>query len=74
MILVVLSFGEDVKPLGLIVGALLYGFAANVLYTLGWISELLWSGGDTSRTEPFRKRVFSIGLVLLSHNATIVNF
>jgi hypothetical protein len=57
--------GEDVEePLGLIVGAVLYGFAANVFYTLGWISELLWSGGDTSRTEPFRKCVFSLGLIV----------
>jgi hypothetical protein len=57
--------GEDVEePLGLIAGAVLYGLAANVFYTLGWISELLWSGGDTSRTEPFRKRVFFLGLIL----------
>ncbi len=57
--------GEDVEePVGLIVGAVLYAIAANVFYTLGWISELLWSGGDTSRTENFRKRVFYAGLVL----------
>lgn len=56
--------GEDVEePLGLFVGAVLYGLAANVFYTLGWISELLWSAGDTSRTELFRKRVFFIGLI-----------
>jgi hypothetical protein len=57
--------GEDVEePLALIVGAVLYGLADNVFYTLGWISELLWSGGDTSRTQPFRKRVFFLGLVV----------
>jgi hypothetical protein len=57
--------GEDVEePLGLIVGAILYGLAANAFYTLGWISELLWSGGDTSRTQPFRKRVFLLGLIM----------
>jgi len=59
------SLGEDVvEPLGLIAGAVLYGLGANVFYTLGWISELLWSGGDTSRTESFRKRVFAIGLIV----------
>jgi hypothetical protein len=37
--------GEDVEePLGMLVGAILYGIAANIFYTLGWISELLWSG------------------------------
>jgi len=51
------------EPLGLIAGALLYGLGANVFYTLGWISEILWSGGDTSLTERFRKRVFSVGLI-----------
>ena len=58
-------FTPDVSfaPLGLIAGALLYGLGANAFYTLGWISELLWSSGDTSRTERFRKRVFYVGLV-----------
>ncbi|HEY5067310.1 MAG TPA: hypothetical protein VIJ04_21110 [Xanthobacteraceae bacterium] len=51
------------NPLGLIIGIVLYGIGANLFYTLGWISELLWSGGDTTRTEPFRKRVFRIGLI-----------
>lgn len=56
--------GEDVEePLGLLAGAALYSLCANVFYTLGWISELLWSGGDTSRTDQFRKRVFSAGLI-----------
>lgn len=56
--------GESVlNPLGLIVGVVLYGLAANVFYTLGWISELLWSGGDTSRTESLRRRVFLVGLI-----------
>jgi hypothetical protein len=59
--------GEDImEPPGLFVGVILYGIAANIFYTLGWISELLWGGGDTSRTEPFRRRVFIIGLVASS--------
>lgn len=31
-------------------------------YCLGWVTELLWSGGDTSRTAPLRKRVFRVGI------------
>ena len=56
--------GEDaIEPLALFVLILGYAVAANALYTLGWISELLWSGGDTARTAPFRPRVFRLGLV-----------
>jgi hypothetical protein len=55
--------GDLGNPLGVIIGIGAYGVVANLFYTLGWISELLWSGGDTSRTEPFRKRVFRIGLI-----------
>ena len=40
-----------------------YGVAANAAYTLGWVSEVLWSGGDTSRTAPYRSRVFWLALV-----------
>ncbi len=58
------SSEDIVNPLGLIFGAVVYGIAANVFYTLGWISELLWSGGDTSRTQPFRKKVFLLGLTV----------
>jgi hypothetical protein len=59
------GLGEDVvEPLLLLAGVVLYGLAANVFYTIGWISELLWSGGDTGRTEPYRNRVFVIGLIV----------
>ena len=57
--------GEDVEePLGLVFAVVAYGIAANVFYTLGWISELLWSGGDTSRTEPMRRTVFWAGVIV----------
>jgi hypothetical protein len=50
---------QDVlNPFGFVLGIIAYGIAANVFYTLGWISELLWSGGDTSRTAPMRRTVF----------------
>ncbi len=41
----------------------MYVVSANVIYTLGWISELLWSGGDTRRTATVRPRVFRMGLM-----------
>ena len=41
----------------------MYVVSANVIYTLGWISELLWSGGDTTRTADVRPRVFRMGLM-----------
>lgn len=56
--------GEDVEePLGLILGGIVYGLTANVFYTLGWITELLWSGGDTGRTEAMRPKLFRLGLI-----------
>jgi hypothetical protein len=37
--------------------------AANLCYSLGWITELLWSWGDTSRTEALRPKIFRLGIV-----------
>ena len=57
--------GEDVEEqLGIMIGVVLYAVAANVCYSLGWITEILWSGSDTSRTEALRARIFRLGLVL----------
>jgi hypothetical protein len=56
--------GEDViEPLAVIFGAVVYFVGANVAYTLGWITELLWSGGDTSRTEMRRAVVYRKGVI-----------
>ena len=56
--------GEDaIEPMGLLVGVAAYAVAANCGYTLGWITELLWSGGNTAITERYRRRIFSLGLV-----------
>jgi hypothetical protein len=41
----------------------MYAFAANLCYTLGWITELLWAWGDTARTELIRPKVFRVGLI-----------
>jgi hypothetical protein len=56
--------GEDVEePLGIIFGAILYGIGANVGYTLGWITELLWLRGNALQSEVLRPRVFWAGLI-----------
>jgi hypothetical protein len=57
------SPGEDfIEPAVLWAGAILYGLVANALYTLGWITEVIWTAGDTSRSKPLRNRVFLAGL------------
>lgn len=56
--------GEDlIEPVPLYLAVGLYAAMANAGYTLGWVSELIWSGGDPARTEPFRARVFYAGLL-----------
>lgn len=71
--------GEDfVEPMLLIFGGVAYGLLANAFYTLGWVSELLWTWGDTSKTAPLRNRIFwlglaaSAGLTLLPAGAVVV--
>jgi len=55
--------GEDVvEPFAIVFGVIVYGVFANVAYTLGWITELLWSWGATERTELMRPRIFWIGV------------
>ena len=56
-------FGADVTlPNGLVSFVIFYMFAVNICYTLGWVSELLWSDGDTARTELLRPAVYRWGL------------
>src|SRR5215469_15016092 len=44
--------GDDaVEPLLIWFGVMAYGLAANVCYTLGWLTEILWTWGDTTLTE-----------------------
>src|SRR3984957_9967190 len=55
--------GADVtQPAGIASFIILYMLGANVCYTLGWITELLWSDGDTARTELLRPAVYRWGL------------
>jgi hypothetical protein len=56
--------GDDVvEPMGMIAGVIVYAVGANVCYSMAWITELAWSQGDTSRTEPLRPKVFRRGLI-----------
>src|SRR5476649_1371029 len=55
--------GEDViEPMAIIVGSGLYAVSANLGYSLGWITELLWSGGDPSLTREKRTKISLTGL------------
>lgn len=56
--------GDDViKPMGLLLGVLIYGLMANVCYTFGWISEILWCGDDCVRAAVLRPRIYKVGLI-----------
>jgi hypothetical protein len=56
--------GQDViEPVMLFVLVAGYAVAANLFYTLGWLTELLWSGGDTSKTAARRPLIFRLGLI-----------
>jgi hypothetical protein len=55
--------GADVmQPAGIASFVILYMLGVNVCYTLGWVTELLWSDGDTARTELLRPAVYRWGL------------
>jgi hypothetical protein len=54
--------GDDLmEPLAVIAGGVVFLVGANVCYTLGWITEVMWSEGDTSRTEAIRQKVYRRG-------------
>jgi len=56
--------GADVlEPMLVLFGGAFVIIAANVCYTLGWVTELMWSEGDTSRTEAVRARVYRRGMM-----------
>lgn len=60
---VLARFGADImQPSGVASFVIFYMLAVNVCYTLGWVSELLWSDGDTARTELLRPAVYRWGL------------
>jgi hypothetical protein len=45
-------------------GVLLYGFAANVCYTLGWVTELLVRAVSPTRADRYALRAFTSGIAL----------
>jgi len=56
-------FGADQDIGSPFMEAAFYAIAANLCYTLGWITELLWAWGDTAQTETIRPKVFRVGLI-----------
>lgn len=44
-------------------GVIFYAIGANLCYTLGWITELLWAWGNTAQTETIRPKVFRAALI-----------
>jgi hypothetical protein len=52
-----------IRPNGIPSFVIFYMLAVNICYTLGWVTELLWSDGDTARTEQLRPAVYRWGLV-----------
>jgi hypothetical protein len=52
---------NNASPISLPLGIIFYGLAANACYTLGWLTEALWSSGDDSRTKGLRSKVFWLG-------------
>lgn len=59
-----LPLGEDaIEPMALILGVVLYGIMANVLYTLGWIVELRLRRIDPVRARRLGERLFRAGMV-----------
>ena len=45
-----------------LLAAAFYTLAANLCYTLGWLTEILWSWGRTTQTATIRPKVFRLGL------------
>jgi hypothetical protein len=56
-------FGPDANFGNPFFGVILYAVLANLCYTLGWITEILWAWGDTAQTEKLRPKIFRIGLI-----------
>jgi hypothetical protein len=43
--------------------AVFFLLAANLCYTLGWVTEILWGWGRTTQTAEIRPKVFRLGLI-----------
>jgi hypothetical protein len=59
-----IPLGDDViEPMGLIVGAVVYGAMANLFYTLGWIIELRGRKDDPVAARRQGQWMFRAGLL-----------
>jgi hypothetical protein len=60
----VIPLGEDaVEPMILVLGVLVYGFIANLCYTLGWVVELWGRKVDPSSARRRGQWMFRAGLL-----------
>lgn len=54
--------GDDlIEPFLLYSLIAFYAGGVNLFYSLGWVSEILWSGGNLDYTAPLRWKVFLLG-------------
>jgi hypothetical protein len=58
------DFGLPNPPLFAIVGIILYGIAANICFTGGWLAELVVRKISPREADRFASLTFSLGLVL----------
>ncbi len=55
--------GMPDPPIILVLGVVLYGIAANICYTLGWVGELMAMKIWSDRIEAFGEAAFTLGTV-----------
>lgn len=59
----VIPVGEDaIEPFALALGVVVYGIAANLCYTSGWIVELMGKKAGEERARSRAKKHFLLGL------------
>lgn len=59
--LIAMAFANMLGPL-VAVGSILFAVAANVCYTAGWVTELVWIGHSLGTEREFAPRAFRAGL------------
>lgn len=59
-----IPLGEDlVEPLMLLAGAIAYVAAANLFYSMGWVTEIVWSNGNPDAFAELRPKVLRQGMI-----------
>jgi hypothetical protein len=60
----VIPLGEDaIEPMILVLGILIYGFVANLFYTLGWVIELWARKSDPVSARRRGQWMFRVGML-----------